>query len=1084
MKNFLSEDNIEKAVLQELSNQTLPWRTLNCFTAKSEALIDGSNRTDKSEVVFKDILENYLTKLNLEAPKEAILNAITNLTKGKRLMTLINANIEIYNFIRNGIQTHYKNSSGQEEPITIKIIDFNEPLNNDFLAVQQLWIKGELGYRRPDVILYINGLPLVLIELKNSNVSIKNAYTDNLTNYKKELPQLFWYNAITVLSNGKETKLGAYTAGWEHFGEWLRIKDEKEKPDRKNIAERGLSLQYAVNGVFEQNRLLDYIENFIMFHNSDYKICAKHHQFFGVNNSIESFRDRKNLDGKLGVYWHTQASGKSYSMVFFARKIFRKFQGNFTFLIITDRTDLNTQIYKDFLSKGVCSKTDTALPQDSSALRDVLKTNKRYIFTLIHKFRYDKGKQYPIISERDDIIVIVDEAHRTQYSTLADNMRIGLPNAQFIAFTATPLLGKERKTNAWFGKYISEFNYNQANEEKTTVPLYYDKRVPEVLIANEDLNEDLALILEEENLDEQQQLKLENKFSNEMEIIKRDDRLEIIAKDIAFHFPRRGYLGKGMIVCVDKFTTVKMYDKVNNHIKEQLKQLRKEQIKAESNKEKSEIRKIIDYLNNLEMAVVISEDARDKERFEAKGLNIQYHRDKLNNLDENQCTVEDNFKDVNHPLQLVFVCSKWIVGFNVPTLSTLYLDKPMGNHTLMQTITRANRVAPNINGVEKRNGLIVDYYNVIKNLKKTLVDYGGGDNPDGEIDPTDDLIKDKEELYVLLDETINTCIIFCKSQGIDLQNIVESNQTFSKLEQFDEYADVLLSNETIRKEFNVYDNTCFSLYEACRPDIIKLKEKYAIVEVMHYLRGVIDQHIGNANIEKAENRVSNLLDQSVLTCTEDSNGIVMESAPKYQIKGGKKELNLATLNFDKLREDFPKTKYKHIEIADLKAFLEQKLTLMIKQNTTRVSFIERFQAIIDKYNSGGTNTEDYYEDLINFTEDLKIEDKRSISFGLTEMELELFDLIQKNKLTKKEEQEVKNAAKHLLQRLKEEKPVVLIQDWFKDTQSTLKVKDAIESVLQNDLPKKYNRKDYSEVCNKVFDHVFIQASKGLDWVAA
>ena len=1081
MKNFLSEDDIEKAVIDELAKHDLPWKRLNCLTTESGDLNDKSGREDKSEVVFKSVLRKSLVDLNPHLPSKAIDFVENELSKGRKAMTLINANIEVYKLIREGVQVKYDNEFGKEETAYARVIDFETPGNNDFLAVQQLWIKGEIGYRRPDLILYVNGLPLVLIELKNNNVSLKNAYSDNLTNYKKELPQLFWYNTISVLSNGKETRIGAFTATWEHFGEWLRIDDEKEKPDKKDIKTKSTSLKYLVNGLFEQGKLLDYIENYILYHNGAYKVAAKNHQFLGVNKAIESFSNRKEQEGKLGVFWHTQGSGKSYSMVFLTRKIFRKFQGNFTFLVITDREDLDTQIYRNFLNMGACQKVDTARPKDSKELREVLGTNKRYIFTLIQKFRFDKGKKYPIISERDDIIVIVDEAHRTQYASLAENMRAGLPNAQFIAFTGTPLLGKEKKTNSWFGDYISEYNFAQAIEDGATVPLYYDKRLPELQVTNDELNEDLAEILEDEDLDDVQQQKLEDKFATTMQVITRDDRLDTIAKDIAYHFPRRGYLGKGMVICIDKYTAVKMYNKVEIEIKNQLKVLQKEHQKATSDKEKEDLKRMIKFLSTMEMAVVISEDAKDEEKFTNKGLNIQFHRDRINNLDVHGNTVEDNFKDPEHPLQLVFVCAMWLTGFDAPTVSTLYLDKPMKNHTLMQTIARANRVSPG-----KTNGLIVDYFNVFRNIKRALVDYGEGeDNSEDEsVDGGESLVQDKSQLLVILDVAIAECLAFCTKNNVNLNKIIESGETFSKLDLFDDFADILLAKDEIRKEFYVYDNTCFGLYEACRPDIFKQKDKYQIVEVIHYLRGIIDSHIGKANIESAEQRISSLLDRSVETANEGTT-VLQEPRAEYQIKGYKKEINLASFNIEKLKEEFPKKKHKNIVIADLIAFIEHKLELMMSENVTRANFAERFKAIIDKYNSGGSLTEDYYNDLIDFVDNLKVEDTRHIELGLTDAELELFDLIKKQKLTKKEEQDVKNAAKHLLKRLKEEQPVVLVQDWFKDTATKLKVKDAIEEVLDNDLPQKsYGRLEFAAVCNKIYEHVYVQASMGRAWVAA
>ncbi|MCB0476752.1 MAG: type I restriction endonuclease subunit R [Crocinitomicaceae bacterium] len=1092
MKNFLSEDDIEIAVVKELSAQELPWRTINCYTADAEDLNDRSGRSDKSDVVFRDILRKKLDELNPGIPEKAIDQAEHELSKGRRAMTTMNANIEIYKYIREGVPVSYENEQGKEEHGFVKVIDFDKPTNNDFLAVQQLWIKGEICFRRPDVILYINGLPLVLVELKNNNVSVRNAYKDNLTTYKQELPQLFWYNAVTLLSNAKETKVGSFTATWEHFGEWLRIDDEKERPNKKEIRKSNNSLRYTLNGLCTQPKLLDYIENFVLYNNTAFKVTAKNHQFIGVNKAIDAFDDREDREGKLGVFWHTQGSGKSYSMVFFARKIFRKFSGNFTFLIITDRDDLDTQIYRNFLNMGACHKADTSRPKNSKELREVLATNKRYIFTLIQKFRYDKGKKYPLISERDDIIVIVDEAHRTQYASLAENLRTGLPNAQFIAFTGTPLLGKERKTYKWFGDYISEYNFAQAIEDGATVPLYYDKRLPELQITNDELNEDLAEILEEENLDEKQQQKLEDKYATTMEVITRDDRLDTIAHDIAYHFPRRGYLGKGMVICVDKYTTVKMYDKVKKNITEQLKALRKELQQVTDENERTELKRIIDYLNWMDMAVIISEDADEKDKFKEKGLNIQFHRERMNELDENGKNVEDNFKDPEHKLQLVFVCAMWLTGFDAPTVSTLYLDKPMKNHTLMQTIARANRVAPG-----KRNGLIVDYFNVFRNIKRALTDYGQGEEADPTQNPEgQDPVEDKSQLLVLLDEAVASVRKFCLEHEVDLDKVLASGETFSKLELFDDYADILLAKDELRKEFYVYDNTCYGLYEACRPDILKMRDKYQVVEVVHYLRGVIDNHIGKANIERAEQRISELLDQSVLTNEESSNIAKDSWVPQneYKIKGYKKEINLAAFDIDKLREQFPKKNHKNIEIADLRAFIEDKLEKMLEQNVTRASFIERFQAIIDRYNAGskdnpdggfGVGAEDIYNELLDFVNKLKEEDQRHIELGLTEDELELFDLIRRDKLTKEQEHDVKNAAKHLLKRLREEQPKVLVQDWFKDSETKEKVKGAIEEVLDKDLPQiPYGRKEFAEASNKIFDHVYVQASLGRGWVAA
>ncbi|MDA8404089.1 MAG: HsdR family type I site-specific deoxyribonuclease, partial [Desulfobacteraceae bacterium] len=500
--------------------------------------------------------------------------------------------------------------------------------------------------------------------------------------------------------------------------------DETEKVDRKSIETQGASLERLIHGLFPKERLLDYVENFVLYYKDSAKIVAQNHQFIGVNKAIESFRQRDGKKGRLGVFWHTQGSGKSFSMIFLSRKVFHKFTGNYTFVIVTDREDLDGQIYRNFLDTGAVSKNEAARPKDSAEMRDFLGRNMRLVFTLIHKFRFARGQAYPKLSDRNDIIVIVDEAHRTQYAALAENMRKGLPNAQYFAFTGTPLLGRERKTNAWFGDYVSEYNFVQSIDDGATVPLFYQKRVPEVLIQNENLSDEFYQILEDENLDEKAQEKLEKEFATEMEVIKRDDRLDTIAKDMVTHFPSRGYLGKGMVISIDKFTCVKMFDKVQFFWKAEIKNLVGQIGKAQNESLKQRLQKKLDYMRAVEMAVVISEDAGEEERFTKQHLDIKPHRLKINAFDENGHDIEYRFKDPLDPLQLVFVCAMWLTGFDAPTVSTLYIDKPMKDHTLMQTIARANRVTSHtVAGVSKANGEVVDYYGVFRNMRKALSDY-------------------------------------------------------------------------------------------------------------------------------------------------------------------------------------------------------------------------------------------------------------------------------------------------------------------------------------------------------------------------
>jgi type I restriction enzyme, R subunit len=783
------------------------------------------------------------------------------------------------------------------------------------------------------------------------------------------------------------------------------------------------------------------------------------------------------------VFWHTQGSGKSFSMIFYVRKIFRKLTGNFTFVIITDRDDLDRQIYLNFLNTETVQEKEVAQPKNSQEMRKFLSQNKRIVFTLIHKFRYDKGKKYPLLSDRNDIIVIVDEAHRTQYKSLAENMRSGLPNANYLAFTGTPLLGKDRKTSAWFGDYVSEYNFSQSMDDGATVPLFYEKRVPEVLIQNEALSEEFYQILEDENLDDNQQAKLEKKFATELEIIKRDDRLETIAQDIVYHFPRRGYLGKGMVVSVDKFTAVKMYDKVQHHWKAEIKNLVGQINKSSNDIEKARLKKILDFMRETEMAVVISLENSENEieRFANQGLDIKPHRDRLNTVDKEGHDLEYQFKDANDPLRLVFVCAMWLTGFDMHSLSTLYLDKPMKDHTLMQAIARANRVSSHlINNVTKTNGETIDYYNVFRNMKRALADYALGDTGQKNEEDTDSPIQKKSNLFILLDDALAQGLTFCREHDIDLEAVLETQNTFRNLEQFKQFADTLLQKDEWRKVFVVYDNTITSLYEACKPEI--LSDPHPLVFVFQYLRELIDSIIERTNIDAVSLKIAELLDQSVVA--DDQEGRTRQYGAEYKniqnIQTGK-IWDLSQINFDKLKSDFKAASYKNIEIADMRSFLEDKLTQMLQQNTTRTEFAKRLQEIIERYNSGGSSNENYYEALVDFAENLKQESERNIREGLTEDELELFDLLKKDKMTAEETQKVKLAAKSLLTRLLATQPKVLVQDWYKDDQSQRRVKSTVEDVLDQNLPDRYDRVIFKTKCDTVYNLIYTRASSGQKW---
>jgi type I restriction enzyme R subunit len=349
--------------------------TLNCYTTDPADLIDGSKRTDKRDVILQDRLRAAAIALNPGIPESAIDDALKALCDKRQTMSSIAANREVDGLIRDGVRVEFKDEQGRNRKERVKVIDFSNPTSpqNNFLVVTQLWIQStgataKAGYRRPDILLYINGLPLVFIELKNSNVKLRTAYDDNLTNYKADIPQLFLTNALCVLSSGIETRVASLTAEWEHFFHWLRPDDEKEKIKREQIREDGTSAERFLAGLCRKDKLLDYFENFVIYHKDTQKIIAQNHQFIGVNRSFDKFLHREEFDGKLGVFWHTQGSGKSFSMIFYARKIFRKCEGNYSFVVITDREDLDGQIYRNFLNTGTVRKADTAQPTEGVIL--------------------------------------------------------------------------------------------------------------------------------------------------------------------------------------------------------------------------------------------------------------------------------------------------------------------------------------------------------------------------------------------------------------------------------------------------------------------------------------------------------------------------------------------------------------------------------------------------------------------------------------------------------------------------------------------------------------------------------------------
>jgi type I restriction enzyme R subunit len=1011
-------------------------------------------RETKGEVVLVSRLRTALQKLNPALPPEAITAAVDVLTRDRSAMSLEAANREVYLLLKEGIKvsvaerdsTPHPNplpgrggegGRGGQETLRVRVIDWEQPANNDFLLVSQFSVTGALYTCRPDLVGFVNGLPLVVIELKQPGVLARAAFDENLTHYKAEIPQLFWFNALLIASNGTDSRVGSLTADWERFFEWKRIEREDEP--------RRVSLEVMLRGACDRTRLLDLVENFTLFseHKAGLvKIIGQNHQFLGVNNAIAAtLKARAAGHGRGGVFWQTQGSGKSFSMVFFAQKVLRKVAGNWTFVVVTDRVELDEQIAKTFKATSAVSEAegDQCHAASGAHLRELLRGNHRYVFTLIHKFQTPE-----MLCDRPDVIVLTDEAHRSQYDTLALNMRAALPRALFLAFTGTPLIAGEERTKEVFGDYVSIYDFQQSAEDGATVPLFYENRTPELQLVNPDLNEDIYNLIEAAELDPEQEAKLERELSRQYHILTRDDRLETVAQDIVRHFLGRGFVGKAMVVSIDKATALKMHDKVRKHWAAERERVQKELGRYDLPVDlKEELSKRLDVLETTDMALIVSPGQNEIEQMKKHGLDIVPHRQRMN---DSQPPLDEKFKDSDDSLRIVFVCAMWLTGFDAPSCSTVYLDKPMRNHTLMQTIARANRVYPG-----KHSGMIVDYASVFASLEKALAIYGagiGGKTP----------VRDKKKLVEDLRKALDYATEFCAQRKVVLLGITQLVAgSMQRLEKLADAVDALISPDQLRKEFFGHERIVRTLYDAVKPDPSALEfapRVSCIIAIADAIRAKLNP--GKAEISGVMGQINTLLDASIEGVTMSTNASPL--------------MDLSRIDFQALAGRFKEAKRKNIELETLKAAVRAMLERLIRLNRTRIDFQERFEELIDAYNAGTKNIEELFNELLALSRALTEEQTRHVRENLTEEELTIFDILTRPgpELSGQERDEVKRVANMLLDRLK----ALLTFNWRQTFQSRARVRLAIEETLDTGLPRAYTPEVYQQKCGTVFEHIY------------
>ncbi|MCY4222284.1 MAG: type I restriction endonuclease subunit R [Thiotrichales bacterium] len=1127
-----SEDRLVQTTFAEHLEGVLGWDSVYAWNEETFGPDGALGRADTREAVLTRDLRAALERLNPDLPTSAVNDAIRDLTAYDVGRSAVQHNRDFHRLIRGGVPVEYRDAHGRRKSARARVIDFdNPPGSNRFLAVRELKLTGirTPNYnRRADLVCFVNGLPLVFIELKAIYRNIREGFDNNLSDYLDEnvIAHAFHHNAFLIVSNGDRARYGSITSGWEHFAEWKRL-DEGDKGS--------LDAEVMLNGMLAHDRLLDIVENFILFDESKpgatRKVIARNHQVLGVNRAVASVARQEELRqafppgrrlrhraleppdkspapaadppalsmaaepppppyvasrtlditerahpdlGRLGVFWHTQGSGKSYAMAFFAEKVRRKLDGNFTFLLMTDRNDLDGQIYGTFVGCGIA---DDNTPRAASGddLERRLKENHRYVFSLIHKFNKDVDPKRPY-SERDDIIVISDEAHRTQAGRLARNMRFALPNAAFIGFTGTPLFKQDEITKRIFGDYISRYDFKRSEEDGATVKLVYENRGEKLGLARADLNDRIAEKIEEAELDPDQEALLEKLLGQDYEVITADERLDRIAADFVEHCATRWQSGKSMLVCVDKITCARMYQRIVPRWRARAAAVRKaadarraeaeaegdESIRAALAEKAEALAAQAAWLDETIVEIIISGARNEVRDFAKWGFDILPHRARMKQgfetADGKRVDVEKAFKNPEHPFRVAIVCAMWLTGFDVECLSTLYIDKPMKAHSLMQAIARANRVWPG-----KDFGLIVDYNGMLKSLREALAQYALGDDGDtgGE-----EIIAPIEERMQALIEAVEATEAHLRRLGFDPATLIGSTG-FTRIEGLKDAVEAVYTSDETKRRFEVLARQVFIRFKALltEPSAFPFAERHDNIEAIYKKLSERRDTADVTALLKALHRIVNEAIRTRAPGDDQAEGLTFD---------------LSRIDAEKLREEFAKkVRCKATALRDIREIVEQKLAEMLARNPSRMDYQQKYEAIVADYNreKDRVTVEETFRRLMELVEELDVEQRRAVEEGLGEDELAIFDLLKKENLGRAERERVKQASRDLLAsikaRLKE-----LDRFWEKE-QTRAEVEVFILDEIFASLPTPpFSPEEKQAVAADVYTHVWQQAVRG------
>ena len=1038
----MSKEYSENILVQEsaghLLEQELGWEVAYAYNTEKLGKDGTFGRTSYHEILLTRYFRQALQRLNPWLTPALLDEAQKKMAQHLSTASLLQINEEKYSFIRNGIPVMVKRPGGKTEEKRAAVIDFQNPANNHFLAIKELKIHGNLYHKRTDIVGFVNGIPLLFVELKKNTVDVQEAYTCNYTDYLDTIPQLFYYNAFLVLSNGLEAKVGTLNSKYEFFHEWKRL-DETEQGS--------VALETMLRGICKKENFLDLLESFILFDHSDgrtVKILARNHQYLGVNEAVKAYEARKLKDGRLGVFWHTQGSGKSYSMVFLAQKILRKFAGSPTIVVLTDRDELNKQISDTFENCGLLGKTKARqfIASSGEDLVQKLKGNPSFIFTLIQKF--NQSNPQPIYPDHD-ILILSDEAHRSQYGIYADNMMALLPTASRIGFTGTPLLSSDNITKRTFGGYISVYDFKRAVEDGATVPLYYENRGDKIAdLHNPEINDRILDAIEQAELDVDQQEKLEREFAKEIHLLTARQRLESIAQDFVCHYSDLWTSGKAMFVCLNKVTCVIMYNLVQDYWKKEIARLESE-VEHATQQEAQELSRKLAWMKETEMAVVISPEQNEIQTFRKWGLDIKTHREKMEKRE-----LDKEFKDTENPLRVVFVCAMWLTGFDVKCLSCLYLDKPLKAHTLMQTIARANRVAEG-----KSNGLIVDYIGILRALRKALADYTKKSDGQGGTDPA----VEKTKLIARILDTITAAKDYLQQHGFTLQDLIDAKD-FQKMRFIQQGEEAVSGSLEERKQFQTYAAELIRMMKyADREDVSgQTRKEYEAIEAIY------------RQMQKKRKRADNT--ELMVEINQIISEYVQVDLPEEGIVLSRR-FDISQIDFALLQREFAKSKKKNLILKDLDELIRQRLDALLFSNPKRIDYYERYQQIIDDYNNerDRASIEKTFMDLMDLANSMDQEEQRYVREGFSsDEELSLYDLLFSENLSKQDIKQIKKVAVDLLAKIKAK--IAELDHWTDKQETKAAVDNLIRDTLWAELPECYDEISISGYRQKIYEYVY------------